>query len=1078
VTKVTLTFTAEAADYVIIACADYRSYDYPVVYVNLTLDGANVPTGPATIGYANYNTYGLCVLKTLTAGSHTLLLRYYASSGATAYIRNAAILAVKSSLFIQAASTSPSDTSTTSTTFVNIATLSFTSQSGDYVIIGSLRANISGYNTATWRLIDGSSVEQGRSKSERNAAPYTLLSHDILFKVVTLSAGTQTFQLEGASGSGSIVYFDTIFLIALKLPDEKQYAAQEASGTGTRATLAWTPLNSHDIFVIDQTEMSTNNTRSFSRSATTLSSGQSNVLNKTLNGLLEFTATGASESFTTSTAGTSPKSRILALDLTTLTEGEEDIPTQPVAQVMCPIEPQILAEIYPPLDWEGDVLPNALLPVVTGKVVRSGGFEVSWFAVQVADKDERIESVLRYFDPIWIWVQAEGVIERYLYRIESFEKIHSSEGWMVDIRGRSWGGAPLALRGFVDDKDLDGVEISDAIINPTYGLGPTLLPELGCGLYVRNVGRSITVTHTRGTKAKAALDDYKAYAKGTGTEWGHYVCDGDDKDEWGKPNLHFDKVSRDISPIELIVGKTLFLVTGKSIFEFANWQDICYGPWGSEADKIAQPTLGPTIDSYSETNSDTEQALYSGSVVAVGQALTLASDKIIDEAEFYLRKQGTPTGNYVAKLYRATGTVGTDAKPEGNLIASTVEKAISQLTTTKQKIRIPYISPRIGMKGEKYVLAVEYAGGDANNYLVVGCDAVGKTVTAYGNAQIDTAQSKFGGASGLFDGADDYLATPDSNDWYFGTGDFTIDFWIRFNALPTVNTGMATWWQQTDASNYQCLYFWNTAGTYYLYWRVISGGAVIVQMNPSVTITTGTWYHFAVVRSGNNWYLFQGGSQISTVTDTDAVGDYTGSLFIGCDAASGNDFNGWLDEYRVSKGIARWTSNFTPPSEAYSTDSYTKLLLHMNGTDGSTTFIDDSLVLPDHVGNYCSKTGTTWTANSARDLCFYLHSAEHQVGVSPEYRRLVAPGATEAEALAQTLVDAKGVPSIYHVVHTPFTHGIKENSRILILDPIVLLPQIARVNKRAFTIDYDDDGWKRAYLEVTLGGLSFGSTLL
>src|SRR3990167_5305793 len=58
-----------------------------------------------------------------------------------------------------------------------------------------------------------------------------------------------------------------------------------------------------------------------------------------------------------------------------------------------------------------------------------------------------------------------------------------------------------------------------------------------------------------------------------------------------------------------------------------------------------------------------------------------------------------------------------------------------------------------------------------------------KTMTAVGNAQIDTAQSKFGGASGLFDGTGDWLTTPDSTDWDLGTGDFTIDFWIRFSSV-------------------------------------------------------------------------------------------------------------------------------------------------------------------------------------------------------------------------------------------------------------------------------------------------------
>jgi len=67
-------------------------------------------------------------------------------------------------------------------------------------------------------------------------------------------------------------------------------------------------------------------------------------------------------------------------------------------------------------------------------------------------------------------------------------------------------------------------------------------------------------------------------------------------------------------------------------------------------------------------------------------------------------------------------------------------------------------------------------------------DAVGgsHTWTAYGNAQIDTAQSKFGGASGLFDGTGDWIDTPDSDDFDVLSGDFTVDLWIKRGAFGTV----------------------------------------------------------------------------------------------------------------------------------------------------------------------------------------------------------------------------------------------------------------------------------------------------
>jgi hypothetical protein len=221
-----------------------------------------------------------------------------------------------------------------------------------------------------------------------------------------------------------------------------------------------------------------------------------------------------------------------------------------------------------------------------------------------------------------------------------------------------------------------------------------------------------------------------------------------------------------------------------------------------------------------------------------------------------------------------------------------------------------------------------------------------KIVTAKGNAQISAAQSKFGGTSGLFDGNRDYLTVPDSDDWYFGMGDFTIDFWVRFNAVPSASSFSVLFMQSADGNNFQRLIVYNQAGAYKLWYDVYSGGRSIISTglctsNPN--LTTNTWYHIALVRSGNNWMIFQGGTQIgSTVTDSDAVPNYTGTFDIGSQVANSPnyDLNGWLDEFRVSKGIARWTNNFTPSTSAPTGDSNTVLLLHMDGADGSNTFID------------------------------------------------------------------------------------------------------------------------------------------
>ena len=220
-------------------------------------------------------------------------------------------------------------------------------------------------------------------------------------------------------------------------------------------------------------------------------------------------------------------------------------------------------------------------------------------------------------------------------------------------------------------------------------------------------------------------------------------------------------------------------------------------------------------------------------------------------------------------------------------------------------------------------------------------------VTAYGNAQIDTGQSKFGGASGLFDGAGDYLSSADSDDWNFGTGSFTVDFWVRFNALPAAGNYQMIFQQYAGDNSRQQFRLVNTAGAYTWQYEVCDAGSWTITQNFATSVAVNTWYHVALVRSGNSWYVFQDGSQCgSTGSDSSSVPDVAGSLYIGSYGGLVTFFNGWLDEFRISKGIARWTSSFTPPTSAHVADSSTVLLLHMDGADGSTTFTDDAYAGP------------------------------------------------------------------------------------------------------------------------------------
>ena len=229
-------------------------------------------------------------------------------------------------------------------------------------------------------------------------------------------------------------------------------------------------------------------------------------------------------------------------------------------------------------------------------------------------------------------------------------------------------------------------------------------------------------------------------------------------------------------------------------------------------------------------------------------------------------------------------------------------------------------------------------GVDASTTLI---DELGKIITANGNCQIDTAQSKFGGASGLYDGTGDYLTTPDHADWNFGTGDFTIDFWVRFNSISGTKKHTIYYQQTTDSSD--CIWIFLESGVE-IGLRIYAATVLVVSVEKAWVPSANTWYHVALTRSGNSWKWFIDGTQVgTTVTDADAVADYTGVLNIGTGnlGASVIEFNGWLDEFRISKGVARWTADFTLPTSEYGTIKTSKIGIGQSPAIGKLDILGD-----------------------------------------------------------------------------------------------------------------------------------------
>lgn len=209
------------------------------------------------------------------------------------------------------------------------------------------------------------------------------------------------------------------------------------------------------------------------------------------------------------------------------------------------------------------------------------------------------------------------------------------------------------------------------------------------------------------------------------------------------------------------------------------------------------------------------------------------------------------------------------------------------------------------------------------------------TGTCAGNAQLDTAQKKFGSAALLLDGTGDYVTISDSADFQFGTGSFAIDFWVRFNAFP-VGTNAIFISKYVDTNNYWTLFF---ALDYKLVFdSKVSGSTKYYSYVNWPSPQLNQWYHVAFVRNGSDAYFCIDGVTISpqytsTSFGTNDIGVTSGDVQVG--AFNGAQFfNGWIDELRVSKGTNRYSSSgFTVPTEAYSGDSNVTVASVDDGVD-------------------------------------------------------------------------------------------------------------------------------------------------
>lgn len=210
---------------------------------------------------------------------------------------------------------------------------------------------------------------------------------------------------------------------------------------------------------------------------------------------------------------------------------------------------------------------------------------------------------------------------------------------------------------------------------------------------------------------------------------------------------------------------------------------------------------------------------------------------------------------------------------------------------------------------------LHFDGADGSTSFV---DEKGRTWTRYGSARISTAQSKFGGASYTPFAASSSIQTPFAV-MIGAADDFTIEFWFRPSQVSSGKTILDI---RTSATNRGLLISQPGAdpSSINFYCGDSNSSAMEVSLNSgAASISPGGWYHVAAVRAINDYFLFLNGALVASSNYAGLSIDYGPTLSFGNNIGNSASVwvDGFLDELRITAGIARYTSAFTPPAAPF-----------------------------------------------------------------------------------------------------------------------------------------------------------------
>jgi hypothetical protein len=351
---------------------------------------------------------------------------------------------------------------------------------------------------------------------------------------------------------------------------------------------------------------------------------------------------------------------------------------------------------------------------------------------------------------------------------------------------------------------------------------------------------------------------------------------------------------------------------------------------GSSATQITANTVGATVTLSTTADVNSSITWSPGALNLNAQYLffqvewqeTTAGSSNNDNVFFRIGTASITTADYVAD---ALGTLSlTQASQTLSSVGQVRVNGTLSLTQAAQTLAaagggLPPITGGVGGSPDTNTVLLIHADGANGSTTFTDASSYAHTLSVINSAQVTTAASKFGTGSAKFDGdSGAFIDTGNVTDFQFGSAPFTIEAWAYYTSAPGSATkaitavwgpeGNDSWW--LGNSNNGLMFLWSTTGVY-------DGGKVLQP--GGFTPTLNTWYHIAADRDASGMLrMYINGAVYASQSITDFFSANGGTCTVGGDHVNaGNGFTGYLDEVRVTKGVARYGGAFTPPTAPF-----------------------------------------------------------------------------------------------------------------------------------------------------------------